>query len=515
VKQGYPGLAVHPAPFLCHPAEAFRAIAGEPWAFLLDSALNSSLGRYSFFGTRPFLTFVSKGNHIVIQSPQDAGLHAAVTLSGNPFEVLRGLLQRYSTPNLPHRLPFVGGAVGYFGYDLCHFLERLPRQAEDDLGFPDCALGFYDVVVAFDHVLGKGLVFSSGLPETEPRAAGKRARARIEELLSALDDAARPQEDAAQVAQGVRADADQRLESEGPAAFSANFARDEYLDAVCRAKEYIAAGDIYQVNLSQRFEVPIQAAPFTVYEVLRQASPAPFAAFLNFPDVAVASASPERFLRIGGRVVQTRPIKGTRPRGENPNEDEALARELLSSGKDLAENTMIVDLERNDLGRVCRYGSVKVTEFAALEAYSNVFHLVSTVEGELQPAVGPLECLTACFPGGSITGAPKIRAMQIIDELEPTCRSVYTGAIGYIGWDGNMDLNIVIRTLLMAKGRGRFQVGGGIVADSEPEAEYQETLDKAAGLFATLARPTGGEASDGLREKQALAGAAASVRQPR
>jgi para-aminobenzoate synthetase component 1 len=380
--------------------------------------------------------------------------------------------------------------VGYWGYDLCHFLERLPRRAEDDLHLPDCALGFYDVVVAFDHLEGEAFIISSGLPELEPRTAEKRARARTEELLGLLHNTRSKTESRQEIDTRPTLARKAGAKARNYSDFASNFTLTEYLSAVQKAKQYIAAGDIYQVNLSQRFEVPITTGSFSVYDRLRQVSPAPFAAFLNFPEVAVASASPERFLRVTGRRIQTCPIKGTRPRGKEVSEDEQLAWDLQHSPKDLAENTMIVDLERNDLGKVCRYGSVEVMKFASLEAYSNVFHLVSTVEGELRPEVGHIDCLSACFPGGSITGAPKIRAMEIIDELEPTCRSAYTGAIGYLGWDGNMDLNIVIRTLLMARGKGWFQVGGGIVADSDPEAEYQETLDKAAGLFAALVEPS-------------------------
>jgi para-aminobenzoate synthetase component 1 len=267
---------------------------------------------------------------------------------------------------------------------------------------------------------------------------------------------------------------------------STNLTRDAYLRAVARAREYVIAGDIIQVNLSQRFTVPCPQPPPEVYLRLRRLAPAPFAAYLGFPEVSVLSASPERFLEVRRGRIATRPIKGTRPRGRTPEEDRRLAAELAASEKDRAEHVMIVDLERNDLGRVCRPGSVRVPELMALETYSNVHHLTSTVEGVLRPGVEAVDVLRAAFPGGSVTGAPKIRAMEIIDELEPMRRSVYTGAIGYLGFDGDLDLNIVIRTALLTAGRAHFQVGGAIVYDSDPAAEYRETLDKGRGLAAAL-----------------------------
>jgi para-aminobenzoate synthetase component 1 len=269
-------------------------------------------------------------------------------------------------------------------------------------------------------------------------------------------------------------------------AIRANFTPEEYIKAVDRVREYIAAGDVFQVNLSQRFEANLKVSPYELFRRLRQVNPAPFASYLNFGEVTIASASPERFLKVQGDLVETRPIKGTRPRGRDLAEDESLAQELLHSIKDKAENVMIVDLERNDLGRVCRYGSIKVTELAILETFPTVFHLTSTVVGRLRQGESNIDLLKATFPGGSITGAPKIRAMEIIDELEPTKRSVYTGSIGYLGFDGDIDLNIVIRTFLIKKDKAYFQVGGGIVYDSNPQAEYIETLDKAKALIQAL-----------------------------
>jgi para-aminobenzoate synthetase component 1 len=270
------------------------------------------------------------------------------------------------------------------------------------------------------------------------------------------------------------------------ALLKSNFTPEGYMEAVNRVREYIAAGDVFQVNLSQRFETELTVTPYELYRRLRQINPAPFATYLNFDGVTIVSASPERFLRVDGDWVETRPIKGTRPRGKNSVEDAILSQELLDSAKDRAENVMIVDLERNDLGRVCQYGTVKVTELAILETFPTVFHLTSTIIGKLRPDKNRIDLLKAAFPGGSVTGAPKVRAMEIIDELEPTRRSVYTGAIGYLSFGRNLDLNIVIRTFIIKGKKAYFQVGGGIIYDSNAEAEYQETLDKAKALIQAL-----------------------------
>ena len=271
-----------------------------------------------------------------------------------------------------------------------------------------------------------------------------------------------------------------------PVNLRSNFTHERYLEAVQKARDYIIAGDIFQVNISQRFEADMPLPPYELYRRLRKINPAPFASYLNFDGVTLVSASPERFLRLSGDRVETRPIKGTRPRGKDPARDEALAQELVNSFKDKAEHVMIVDLERNDIGRVCRFGTVRVSELMALEKYATVFHLTSTVEGRLRPGKNAVDLLKATFPGGSISGAPKVRSIEIIDELEPTRRSVYTGSIGYLSFDGGLDLNIVIRTILVKDGKAYFQVGGAVVYDSDPEAEYVETLDKARALIQAL-----------------------------
>jgi len=381
----------------------------------------------------------------------------------------------------PGTPPLLAGAIGYFAYDLGRFVERIPEWTADDVPVADCHLGFYGSVVTIDHVAGRAWVAAIGAPETRARAERRLAEARAGELEEVLGGGgcgeARP-------AAGVRRPA-LHLES--------NFRRDDYIRAIGRAKEYIAAGDIYQVNLSQRLSAPLATTPLDLYRRLSRENPSPFAAYFETPDGAVVGCSPERFLQVWGREVETRPIKGTRPRGATPEEDARLAAELLASEKDRAENVMIVDLERNDIGKVCEYGSVHVPELFALESYATVHHLVSTVRGRLRPECSALDCLRACFPGGSITGAPKVRSMEIIEELEPTRRGVYTGAIGYLSFSGDMDVNIVIRTAVVQNAAAYFQVGGAIVADSDPEAEYEETIDKCRAIAAALAAEAGAE----------------------
>jgi para-aminobenzoate synthetase component 1 len=418
--------------------------------------------------SNPFLVVSSRGSEITIARGAEQS-----SLQGNPFDVLNHFLEVYRLESDSPPVPFIGGAVGYFSYDLCHFIERLPTTAIDDLQLPECYFGFYDLVLAFDNQQGKAYIISTGFPEMREPERTKRAARRLNETKDKL--AEMPRHDTEAPLTPVSSPAT-------PASLRGGFTHREYVAAVEKARQYIIAGDIFEVNLSQRFEAELSIAPYELYQRLRQINPAPFACYLGFDEVSVVSASPERFLRIQGDQVETRPIKGTRPRGKTPDEDEALAKELVSSVKDRAENTMIVDLERNDLGRVCRYGTVKVTELAILEMFPTVFHLTSTVVGRLREGKNGIDLLKATFPGGSITGAPKVRAMEIIDELEPTRRSIYTGNIGYLSFNGDLDLNIVIRTFIIKGGKAYYQVGGAVVYDSDPEAEYQETLDKARAL---------------------------------
>jgi len=437
-----------------------RLFSGKPFSFFLDSQMDfEKLGRFSFMGAEPFLVVKSKGRLVeIIERSQ------VKRLIGNPFLVLKGLLQKYRNDFYHDEIPFLGGAVGYFSYDLCHFLEELPSTAIDDIDAPDMWVGFYDEIVAVDNLRNKGYKVNLEISDNKPGLSVIGSRFSLPNTEHRTPN------------------------TDTPFSIESNFLKKAYIAAINRAKEYIKEGDIYQVNLSQRFKTGLAMPPFELYKKLRAINPAPFAAYLDCGDAQVISASPERFLKVDAQsgYIETRPIKGTRPRGRTPVEDERLANELINSPKDRAEHIMIVDLERNDLGRVCEYGSVKWHEPMVLEKYSTVFHLVSTVSGRLRNDIDAVDCLMNCFPGGSITGAPKIRSMEIIDELEPTKRAAYTGAMGYIGFNRDMDTNIVIRTFIAKDNKLYFQAGGGIVADSDPEAEYQETLDKAKALMEAL-----------------------------
>jgi len=450
--------------------ELFELIKDRPYSFFLDSGMDTQkLGRYSFLGSEPFLVMNSRGSEITLVRGQEHKVQ-----HGNPFDTISKLLELYKLDYCPAPMPFVGGAVGYFSYDLCHFVEHLPSTAIDDLKLPECYFAFYDVIFAFDHLEGRAYLVATGFPELEEGQRLKRARMRLEEMKNWLY----PSHSVIAVSRSPEQNKEITLKS--------NFTPEEYIKAVNRVREYIAAGDVFQVNLSQRFQADLEILPYELYKRLRRVNPAPFASYLNFPEVAIVSASPERFLKVQGDLVETRPVKGTRPRGRDPVEDQRLAQELTHSIKDRAENVMIVDLERNDLGRVCRYGTIKVTELAILETFPTVFHLTSTIVGRLHRGKSDIDLLKATFPGGSITGAPKVRAMEIIDELETTKRSVYTGSIGYLSFNGDLDINIVIRTFIIKEGRAYFQVGGGIIYDSDSEAEYMETLDKAKALLQAL-----------------------------
>lgn len=453
------------------PAEIWPLLERSNHPFFLDSSLRmGGLGRYSFIGVDPPVLIKGKGDRITIVSESDDRV-----VRGNPFSVLAAFVRPFRIRAIPSIPCFQGGAVGYFGYQLCHFIETLPQRGIDDMMFPDCLFGIYDCVITIDHGAGRSYIVSTGFPLSEDEARRKRAEKRLNHLAEIISST--------HVEEGFS-----RLEterSEKPS-LASNFTKADYIEAVTIAKKYIAEGDIFQVNLSQRFRSTLKGSATQLYRNLRAVSPSPFGAFLNIGDVTVASSSPERFLKVYGRLVETRPIKGTRPRGASSSEDEKLAVELQNSEKDRAENLMIADLLRNDLGKVCRYGSVAVPELFAVEAHPTVYHLVSTVTGSLRPGKDAIDVVQACFPGGSVTGAPKVRAMEIIDELEPTARSIYTGGLGYLSLTGDMDLSMVIRTFEIKGSEVFFQVGGGIVADSDPMKEYDETLHKAKGLIRAL-----------------------------
>jgi para-aminobenzoate synthetase component I len=462
-------------------AQAFELLRHERLTFFLDSGMDpANLGRYSFIGIEPFLVLQSRGNTVTIVGP-----HGREIRKGSPFRVLRELLDTYAVEASGCPTPLTGGAVGYFSYDLCHFIEKLPSGAVDDLDLPECCVALYDLTLTFDHLENRAYLASSGFPVLDEDERTRRAASRIrgfKEKLRHLQSAAYLP-DSSSV---IPAEAGIQASDQTPLVLRSNFTRQDYLNAVETAREYIASGDIFQVNLSQRFETELPMPPYDLYRRVRSINPAPFAAYLNFDEVTVLSASPERFLKVSQDHVETRPMKGTRPRGRSPAEDERMARELRQSVKDRAENVMIVDLERNDLGRVCRFGSVRVKELWTLEKYATVWQLTSTVEGRLKAGKDRIHLLESCFPGGSITGAPKVRSMEIIDELEPTRRSIYTGSLGYLSFSGAMDLNIVIRTILAKGNKAYLQVGGAIIYDSSPQSEYEETMHKARALFEAL-----------------------------
>ncbi len=474
-----------PAP---DPVEACARLADLPFVVLLDSATHpDQVGRHTFLTADPATVVRSKG---ALTQQLDAGRWTRI--AADPVAHVGALLEPFAAEPVAGIPPFQGGAAGYVGYDWGAQLERVPRTRYDDLAIPDAMLGLYDWVIAWDHQTEQAWVISTGIPEQGP-ARRERAARRLAFVKERLADRriggsadSEGTTSVPSVYPSIRLSAPSYPVPDVPGVRS-NFTRAGYLDAAARVIEYVYAGDIFQANLSQRLQAPLAGTPFELYRRLRQRNPAPFAAYLDFGDVVVASSSPERFLRVDdGRRVETRPIKGTRPRGVGPEHDAALALALAESDKDMAENVMIVDLLRNDLSRVCRPGTVRVPELFALEHYQTVHHLVSTVVGELAPQRDGLDLLRAAFPGGSITGAPKVRAMQIIAELEPTQRAVYCGSIGYVSVTGALDTSIVIRTYLVIGRDVYFQVGGGIVADSDPAQEYRETLDKARGLIAAL-----------------------------
>jgi para-aminobenzoate synthetase component 1 len=454
------------------PEEVFLRLCGRPHCLFLDSAMRDPrLGRYSFVTADPF---------DYLEQPADAPDSLAELARRVPG------MEAATIDGLP---PFQGGAAGLVSYDLGRQLETLPRPAVDEFRVPALAVGLYDVVVAFDHVEQRGWIISQGLPELDPARRQRRARKRLEEFRGWLSAPASDHRGVLGPARvpPIRPD---ELAPQHPVpgldGLVSNFSEADYLRAVEQAIEYVYAGDIFQVNLAQRLLYPAGDDPVALYRRLRRRNPAPFAGYFDLGDFQIVSSSPERFLRVTDRLVETRPIKGTRPRTARPEADLRAGDELRHSEKDRAENVMIVDLLRNDLARVCEPDSVYVSQLCALETYEYVQHLVSAVCGRLADGRGPIDLIRAAFPGGSITGAPKVRAMEIIAELEPTARGAYCGSLGYLGFDGSLDLSILIRTITAGRGWWQAPVGVGIVAQSDPRREYEETWDKAEGLIRAL-----------------------------
>lgn len=451
------------------PYQAFGRIKEGKNSFLLESArFNKNIGRYSFLGTEPFLIFKAKGDKIEIRS-----IEGVKRFIGNPIKELREIFKKFTSPKLPDMPNFTGGAVGYFGYDCRHYFEKLTRIAKDDLNLPDIYLLFFDTVIAYDHLLKEVKIISNVHRGKNVNKSYEQAIGKIEGLADRLE-----KRETAHLLKNNPKKSDFAINS--------NFTLSEFTSMVKQAKEYIKRGDIYQANLSQRFCAPNGIAPLTLYSKLRQINPSPFACILDLDEFSIVSSSPERLLKLEDNLVETRPIAGTRPRGKNYKDNMKKSLELILSEKERAEHIMLVDLERNDLGRVCEYGSVRVNELMVLEEYSHVTHIVSNVCGKLHKNKDRFDLIRAAFPGGTITGTPKIRCMDIIDELEPISRNIYTGSVGYLSFNGDMDLNIIIRTFLNFNQKSYVQVGAGIVADSDPEREYYETLYKAEALLKTL-----------------------------
>lgn len=459
---------VEPLPDDLSAVEAFQRLAGAPHVVFFDSAaFDARLGRYSFVTADPFVW--------IERTADDA----------DPLSEVKRLAERFTATAVPGLPPFQGGVAGLFGYDLGRTLEPVPAPRYDDLPTPALAVGAYDTVLAFDHVERRGWIVSQGFPEVDPAARSERAAARIAQFRQWLTTPSTACGLAPAHSLGAKPQAMEPAPKfdVGHAGVTSNFSADDYRRMVRRGVEYVHAGDVFQVNLAQRLLCPAAAPSVDLYLRLRDRNPAPFAGYLDLGDSQVCSASPECFLTMRDRRVETRPIKGTRGRSLRPEADLFAGDDLSQSEKDRAENVMIVDLMRNDLSRVCRPESVHVAQLCRLETYAFVQHLVSVVRGELKPESSPLDLVRASFPGGSITGAPKVRAMQIIAELEPTARGAYCGSLAYLGFDGQMDASILIRTITAGHGWWQLPVGGGIVAQSDPDDEYRETWHKARGLL--------------------------------
>ena len=425
-----------------------RLFNASQFSFLFHSGRSGSENsRYSFLGT--FHNSIIKGS-----SNRDL------------LKQLQSILNNFKSEGIDYLPHFWGGAVGYFSYDVARHFEKIPTIAVDDLNIPEIYIRFTDEVIVFDHD-EKILKIIICLKRDDNYGYGVE---RLNKLVSAITSRQSPVTSHQMTARNLKS----------------NMTKSKFTNMVKRAKEYIREGDIFQANLSQRFEAEFEGDPWEFYKRLNEINPSPFGGYINFDDMSIVSASPERLIKINGKYIETRPIAGTRPRGKSSQNDIALSKELLLNEKERAEHIMLVDLERNDLGRVCKYGTVKVDELMTLESYSHVWHIVSKVVGELKDDVKFIDILRACFPGGTITGCPKVRCMEIIEELEPVRRGIYTGSMGYIGYDGRIDLNIIIRSALVKNGKIYFYAGAGIVADSDPEREYEETLFKAEAIMEAL-----------------------------
>jgi len=445
-----------------NPIDLFEEFQDLPYPVLLDSSMEGAQSsRFSYLTADPFLVMSSKGNDIKLKSGSDV-----ICITGNPWDVLDELIKKYYVPRIPGLPPFQGGIVGYWGYDLVRHLESIPSKAQEDIDVPEMYLGFYDWVLSHDATSGKLFLLSTGLPDITQNSAWNRST----QILDRISNV--------KVLDGHN----DRISSISQIDLQSNFTYEEYVSAINKIQDYLKAGDSYQVNLSQRLSSKYVGDTWKLYLTLRETNPSPFSAYLDFPEVRVLSCSPEEFITLNDRAVSIRPIKGTRPVGSNHCENRKHEEDLIGSEKERAENLMIVDLIRNDLGKVCKIGSVNVPSLFSIEKHPSVIHLVSTVEGELLETASPIDLMKACFPCGSVTGAPKLRSMEIIEELEPVRRNIYCGCIGYISLNGDMGTSIAIRTLCVTGGNLYMQLGGAIVSDSDPDEEYLETFQKGAGI---------------------------------
>ena len=464
---------------LLTPVGAFLSISGgQKYGFLLESVEGGEkIGRYTFLGVQPRTVITARGSEAVIREGSSTRTREAGIIS-----LLREYLRQNRPAHVPGLPPFTSGGVGYFAYDMVRQFERLPMQAKDDLRLPDCVFTFYDRLLAFDHLRHQLYVIAAADVRSEsPRKAYDRALQDIAALEAKLDRGTRRQ--------GLLSS---RVGKPRPFKVHNTTSHEQFLNSVRRCKEYIAAGDIFQVVLSQRFDFKAPAEPFQIYRALRMVNPSPYMFFLKLDDMHVLGASPEMLVRVTGRQLEYRPIAGTHKRGADAAEDERLIEQLRNDEKERAEHVMLVDLGRNDLGRVSEYGTVKVRDLMYVEKYSHVMHLVSALEGELRADLDALDALKACFPAGTLSGAPKVRAMEIIEELEPVRRGVYGGSVLYADYAGNLDSCIAIRTMVLHKDRAYVQAGAGIVADSDPDSEYQECVNKASALLKACERVVAG-----------------------
>lgn len=457
------------------PVSAFRKIADSENAFLLESVeQGEALGRYSFLGCDPEVVFKCKGPEVQILYHDNE--EDFVEKSKKPLDVLDEFMARYRPVADPALPPFTGGAVGYIAYDMVRHFENLPDANPDDLCLPDAFFCITDTLIVFDHVRHRMILISNAHVRDDPEAAYREAVHKIDLLQERLRaPLPAPSRDAE-----ARGDTPAAPPTDEPAS---NFRRQDFEDAVRACKEHIAAGDIFQVVLSQRFERDYRGDPFDLYRALRAINPSPYMYYLQLGDLRIAGSSPEILVRLTGEEVCVRPIAGTRPRGDTPEADAVYEKDLLADPKERAEHIMLVDLGRNDVGRVAQYGSVHVDDLMSVERYSHVMHIVSNVTGRLRPGLDAFDVLRAAFPAGTVSGAPKIRAMEIIDEMEPTRRGPYAGCVGYVGFNGNLDTAITIRTMIVRDETVYVQAGAGLVADSVPEREYEETVNKARALL--------------------------------